>query len=304
MKTLPLSWFLVAGLGTLAMDLDPTVFQSSGRRAPVFESIDGPQAKATIASAINAHGEIVGRFTDQSDRVHAFLIDRSGTFRTLDFPGALFTVARGVNDRGDVVGQFEAGGARHAFLYSQGKYVQLDFPGTGTEGTVTFAWDINNGGDIVGRFNLGRGDGPHGFLYSGGQWKRIDHPESKTSAINGINDSGEMVGIWFDANQNERSFRLSSGRFTSIDVPNATRTLVDALLDSGTVSGTYRDKDGVSRGYVMNRSGCVTTVDAGQYPGVTVVRGLNAPGSLVGQYMDPASRQRGYVLRGYSLRTC
>jgi hypothetical protein len=57
-----------------------------------------------------------------------------------------------------------------------------------------------------------------------------------------------MVGIWFDENQNEHSFRLNNGRFTSIDVPDARRTLVDALLDSGTVSGTYRDKGGVSRG--------------------------------------------------------
>lgn len=201
------------------------------------------------------------------------------------------------------MGQFETGGARHAFLYSEGKYVQLDFPGTGAEGTVTFAWGINNRGDIVGRFNLGRGDGPHGFLFSGGQWKRIDHPESQISAVNGINQSGEMVGIWFDANQNEHSFRLNDGRFTSIDIANATRTLVDALLDSGAVSGTYRDKSGVSRGYVMDRSGCVTTIDADKYPGVTVARGINALGLLVGQYTD-ANKQRGYILRGYPLQTC
>src|SRR5262249_10133060 len=103
------------------------------------------------------------------------------------------------------------------------------------------------------------------FLFAGGQWKRIDHPESETTAINGINQSGEMVGIWFDANRNEHSFRLVNGRFASIDVPNATRTLVDTLLDSGTVSGTYRDNYGVSRGYVMDRSGCVTTIDTGKY---------------------------------------
>jgi uncharacterized membrane protein len=225
MRTLPLICFLAAGLGTFASRPIWSASQSASRLTPIFEPIDGPQAKATIASAINVHGEIVGRYTDQQDRVHAFLIDRSGAFRTLDFPGAQLSVARGLNDRGDVVGQFEAGAARHGFLYNQGKYVQLDFPGTGAEGTETFAWGISNRGDVVGRFTLRRGDGPHGFVLSGGQWKRIDHPQSNTSAIDGINDAGEMVGIWFDENQNEHSFRLTKNRFTSIDVPDATRTL-------------------------------------------------------------------------------
>jgi probable HAF family extracellular repeat protein len=273
------------------------------RGAPTLEAIDGPQAKATIASAINRHGEIVGRYTDQQDRVHAFLIDRTGTFRTLDFPGAMLTIARGLNDSGDVVGRFDtAGGVGHGYIYRNEKYMQLDFPGP--EGTETFPWSINASRAIVGRFTLPGGDGPHGFLYSEGKWTRIDHPESKISAANGINGSGEIVGIWFDAQRNEHSFRLREGRFSSIDVPNAQRTLVDAILESGTVSGTFRDSGGVSRAYIMDRSGCVTTIDTEQYPGVTVARGLNMVGAVVGQYVDRLGRQRGYLFRWYPLRTC
>ncbi len=270
---------------------------------PTLEPIDGPQAKATIASAINGYGEIVGRYTDQQDRVHAFLIDRTGTFRTLDFPGATQTIARGLNDKGDVVGRFETTeGVGHGYIYRNGKYTQLDFPGP--EGTGTFPWNINASGVIVGRFTLPGGDGPHGFLYSKGKWTRIDHPESKTSAANGINGSGEIVGIWFDAQRNEHSFRLREGRFSSIDVPNAQRTLVDAILESGTVSGTFRDPGGVSRAYIMDRAGCVTTINNEHYPGVTVARGINMLGAVVGQYVDRQGRQRGYLFRRYPRRRC
>lgn len=266
-------------------------------------TIDGPNAKETIASAINVHGEIVGRFTDQQDRVHGFLVDRSGTFQTLDVPGATFTIARGINDAGDVVGRYESpDGLGHGYIRTNGNYVTIDFPGP--KGTETFAWNINNGRAVVGRFTLPGSDGPHGFLLSREKWSRIDYPGSRTSASNGINSSGEIVGIWFDATRNEHSFRLRDGRFTSIDVPNSRRTLVDAVLDSGTVSGTYTDANGVHRGYVMDATGCVTTINYPDFPGLTVVRGINARGDLVGRYADANGKGHGYLIRGYRLEPC
>ena len=271
---------------------------------PHFQPIDAPKAKATIASAININGEIVGRYTDEHDRVHGFLIDRTGAFITLDAPGGVFTVARGLNDHGHVVGRYDtADGVGHGYVYRNGKFTQIDYPGP--VGTETFPWSINNSGAIVGRFTLPKGDGPHGFLLSDQKWTRIDHPSAKTSAANGINSVGDIVGIWFDEAKNEHSYRLVGGRYSSIDVPNATRTLVDAIIDNGSVSGTYRDSTGASRGYVMDRSGCVTTIDNAKYPGVTVARGLNMHGVLVGQFLTGLGNiQRGYVLHRYPLRPC
>ena len=270
---------------------------------PRFQPIDAPQAKATIASAINIHGEIAGRYTDRNDRVHGFIIDRTGAFITIDSPGSVFTIARGLNDHGDVVGRFEtADGTGHGFVYRKGKVTQFDYPGAAGP-NATFPWGINNSGVIVGRFTLPGGDGPHGFVLRNDQWTRLDHPASKTSAANGINSAGEIVGIWFDGAKNEHSYRLVDGEYASIDVPDSTRTLVDAIIDDGTVSGTYRDQIGIGRGYVMDRSGCVTAIDRDKYPGVTVVRGLNMHRKLVGQF-GAENAQRGYLLENYPLRTC
>jgi probable HAF family extracellular repeat protein len=266
-------------------------------------TIDAPGAKETIASAINVHGAIVGRYTDREDRVHGFLRDTNGGFHTLDVPGATFTIARGVNDRGEIVGRYEGkDGVGHGFVFSNGNYRTIDYPGPAA--TETFPWSINSSGAVVGRFTLPGRDGPHGFLLVDGKWSRIDHPTSKTSAANGINSSGDIVGIYFDSERNEHSFRLKNGVFSSIDVPGSRRTLVDAVLDSGTVSGTHTDGQGVHRGYVMDARGCVTTVDQERYPGLTVVRGLNAVGDLVGRYADAADVGRGYLIRGYPIDRC
>lgn len=293
----------IAALTTLSFPSAAHDVQSGPGSPPALLAIDAPGAKETIASAINAHGDIVGRYTDQQDRVHGFLLDRTGGWHTLDVPGATFTIARGLNDRGDVVGRFEgADGIGHGFVFSNGHYRTIDYPGPAR--TETFAWAINNSGAVVGRFTLPGRDGPHGFLLMDGKWSRIDHPTSRTSAANGINSSGEIVGIWFDDDRNEHSFRLKRGAFSPMDVPGSRRTLVDAVLDSGTVSGTYTDARGVHRGYVMDARGCVMTMDQARYPGLTVVRGLNAKGDLVGRYADDAGIGHGYLIRGYPIDRC
>src|SRR5256884_7445278 len=48
-------------------------------------SADGLHFQGTIASGINAAGQIVGQYTDASNQVHGFLYS-NGTYTTLDDP--------------------------------------------------------------------------------------------------------------------------------------------------------------------------------------------------------------------------
>src|SRR5437773_4169144 len=52
-----------------------------------FTTIDVPGATLTNAIGINAHGQIVGAFTDAGGAFHGFLLD-GGTFTPADPPGA------------------------------------------------------------------------------------------------------------------------------------------------------------------------------------------------------------------------
>jgi probable HAF family extracellular repeat protein len=67
---------------------------------------------------------------------------------TIDFPGAFDTTALGINNLGQIVGEYEISADRpQGFLYSDGKFTTIDFPG---EPLQTVPQGINNSADIVG----------------------------------------------------------------------------------------------------------------------------------------------------------
>jgi uncharacterized membrane protein len=51
------------------------------------------------------------------------------TFTTIDFPGATFNSAMGINSRGDIVGQYNTAGRVHGYLWREGEFTSIDFPG-------------------------------------------------------------------------------------------------------------------------------------------------------------------------------
>ena len=65
--------------------------------------------------AINARGDIVGRFLDASRIPHGYLLS-DGIYTTIDFPGAARTTATGINARGNIVGDYTAASIRHGFV--------------------------------------------------------------------------------------------------------------------------------------------------------------------------------------------
>jgi uncharacterized membrane protein len=113
-----------------------------------FVKIDFPNEFNTIASGINARGDISGRYDDANGVVHGFLL-RNGVFTTIDVPGASFTSARAINARGDIAGRMQdAAGVDHAFLLHDGQFTQIDVPGAAS----TIGRGINNAGDVTGNF--------------------------------------------------------------------------------------------------------------------------------------------------------
>jgi probable HAF family extracellular repeat protein len=130
----------------------------SGAFAFTFTTIDVPGATLTNAIGINAHGQIVGAFTDAGGAFHSFLLDE-GTFTTIDPPGATGgTEAGGINAHGQIVGEFSDASGQHGFLLDEGTFTTIDVPGA----TTTLAVTINNRGQIVGFYDVSGTE--HGFL--------------------------------------------------------------------------------------------------------------------------------------------
>lgn len=56
--------------------------------------------------------------------------------------------------------------------------------------------------------------------------------------LNGINATGQMVGLYTDTVRTH-GFKLVSGVATIIDIPNSAYTWVNGISDAGTIVGEY-----------------------------------------------------------------
>lgn len=91
----------------------------------------------------------------------------------------------------------------------------------------------------------------------------------------GINNSGQIVGFFYDAGNRTHGFLDTGGSFTTIDAPGAIDTYAYGINDSGQIVGSFDDALG-SHGFV-DTGGSFTTV-----PGDPT--GINNSGQIVGSF--------------------
>lgn len=284
---------------------------STARAAPfTFTQIDVPGALGTAAYGMNDAGQIVGTYADADSPecvttfvgCRGFLLD-SGAFTSIDVPGAATTFGQGVNDDGKIVGFFGrdageiAGGMNHGFLLDAGVFTQIDAPGTTTGQVFTSALSINDRGQIWGTFD----DDPeadltrHGFLLEEeGGFTRVDPPGSTATSHGGINDGGQIVGVFLDAGGAFHGFLLDGGAFTQFDVPGAVDTSAEGINDRGQIVGQlFTDRPGQPRGFLLD-DGVFTPIDV---PGAiyTIADDINDRGQIVGQFQDAQGVIHGFL---------
>ena len=128
-----------AGLFTIAFGIDESGKTVGGyvddrgklhgflKDKEAFTVIDFPGAAATFVSRINAQGQIVGAYSEESNTPalslpHGFLL-QDGVFTKIDVPGARRTQPFGINNHGQIVGEYvDAEGRSHGFLLENGVY--------------------------------------------------------------------------------------------------------------------------------------------------------------------------------------
>lgn len=121
-------------------------------------TIDGPEATHTEASGITPRGEITGIYRTADGRFHGFILSTSG-FETIDVPDSVNTGTAfgGVwMNRSELAGYYQPEGAAPNQLegwvrLKDGTFHTYLFPGS----TDTCFFNINNRGDLVGRYVAG-----------------------------------------------------------------------------------------------------------------------------------------------------
>jgi hypothetical protein len=113
----------------------------------------------------------------------------------------------------------------------------------------------------------------------------------------GINDSGQIVGSYQDANSVWHGYELSGGVYTPINVPfaGATLTFAYGINNSGAIVGAWESASGTF-GYELSGG----TYTALQVPGETITypQNINEKNQIVGYYEDASGNEHGFSYQG------
>ncbi|TMJ09354.1 MAG: hypothetical protein E6H02_09110 [Bacillati bacterium ANGP1] len=126
----------------------------------------------------------------------------------------------------------------------------------------------------------------------------IDVPGATFTQALGINNSGQIVGLYIDIAGLHGFLRQPAGTYTALNFPGAASTEAYGINTAGQVVGTY-DLGGSGHGFVW-QGGTFTTIDV---PGATGTfpHGISDTGQIVGTYFKGGTH--GFILQGGSFTT-
>ena len=217
----------------------------------MFTTLNVPFAgnsSSQYATAINDVGQIAGFYDSGNGILNGFL-ESAGTFSSIIPPNASgSTHLSGLNDSGGIVGDYAFASSSHGLLVEAGTFSTLDYPGA----IYTLAEDINDGGEIVGRFVSNVNQSFYGFVYQNGVFTVIDDPDAAHGSPNasgtnvfGIDSEGDLVGNYFDTAGKAHGFiRSPEGLYITVDFPGAITTTILGINDAGEIVGGYFDSTG------------------------------------------------------------
>src|SRR5258706_499921 len=129
---------------------------------------------------------------------------------------------------------------------------------------------------------------------------QIDVPGSSATDAYGINNQGDVVGVFLDSASQGHGFLMQRGRFQTIDVPGSLGTAALGINEADEIVGNFFDGTAV-HGFLY-KNGRFQQID---FPGAsnTFVRGINSAEAIVGAYSSSATETRGFVLQNRSFQT-
>lgn len=242
---------------TGAVPLDTTHAFVEDARGTVTK-FDVPGGVEPLAQGTNNRGQAAGIYIDAdttvnpdgtlpANVVHGFVREPHGKITTFNVPFPYLHAVRDINDRGAMVGYYDnpdnylrlGGGFLRA---PDGKITRIDVPGALPS---TSPFSINNRGQIVGWYaDAGTRLTPdgsipphtvHGFLLDNGRYRTLDAPGSLLTQAYGINERGQIVGVYYDTTGTPHGFLLDKGRYTTLNAPGQPYTFAQGINDHGDV---------------------------------------------------------------------
>jgi hypothetical protein len=216
---------------------------------------------------------------------------------------ALETDTYAVNDAGVIAGDYvDSKSVQHGMILAGAKLTTVNNPAcetlSGTGGISFFG--INSAGTVVGWCTSAKTGLDIAFSYAKGKFTVINFPKSNGTQASGINDKGEVVGLYLDSANATHGFSKIGTKYTSIDVTGHTNTVAWGVNNAGQITVYATNSAGASDSYLKTG----TTLKKINNPGEgkasaqgTIVH-TPAPNTkdIDGTYYDTAGTEKGWLL--------
>jgi hypothetical protein len=202
------------GLTTVGFSITGGVTNGFAHTGSTFTTVDQPGTAFNQLLGINASGTTAAGYSSTNPAGNtlqkAYTVSGGPSFASPVFtdinallPANVNSQATGVNNAGTVVGFYMPTATTSlGFLDLAGVISTIDPFGS----TMTAALGIDNiGNEIVG-FETDAMGFQHGYVDISGVPSVFDPPGSTSTTINGVNDQGQIVGFFTDANGNTIGF--------------------------------------------------------------------------------------------------
>ena len=231
----------------------------------------GAQVYSTAPWGINDSGQISGYvdyFVGGSHGSSGFL-DSGGSSSYIDYPGTGFPGCSTVfhlDNSAAMVGQVGCG-LGLGFVDSRGSFSLISDP---VSLDYTWAYGINDSGQIVGYYDPLVAGTKGAFLYSGGHFTNFSFGQAFD-----INNRGTIVGEFLSGSGYQTYNNLYvNGSFFNIEDPlgsTGAATVPYGINDAGDIVGSFTDRSGVVHGFLATPMGSTPEPSALILLGTTLV---------------------------------
>jgi len=180
-----------------------------------------------------------------------------------------------------------------AVAATAGTYSITDLGTLGGSFQFSYAFGLNNSGQVTGLTSFGGGGGGgRAYRYSGGTMSNLGNYGGGTTYGYGINDSGTVVGYGNTSNVNgqQRALVFSGGTVTNFSSSAGT---AKAISNAGTITGAGTNGAYAYYGGAMHWLG---TLPGGTAAGEGL--GINESGTIVGYSKNSAGKLHAFVYSG------
>jgi hypothetical protein len=212
---------------------------------------------------------------------------------------ALETDTYGVNNAGAIAGDYvDSGSVQHGMILAGKKLTTVNnksCSSTAGTGGISF-FGINSAGVAVGWCFSAKTGLAIGFEYAKGKITPINFPKSSGTEPTGINDKGEVVGLYLDSASLSHGFSKIGTKYTGIDVKGETNTVAWGVNNKGQITVYASNSAGGFDSFLLTGKTFKKINNPNQGATGTIVHTPNNKGDIDGTYYDTAGTEKGWLL--------